>query len=67
VLNGPAARRLDLHLGFLGKGRYRALWARDVGEDGAGLKLEEREAGRDDTLELSLRAGGGVVARFSRR
>jgi len=66
VLNGPAARSLELSLGFLGKGKYRAMLARDKGEDGGALEIEEREAGRRDTLTLSLRAGGGFVARFSR-
>jgi alpha-glucosidase len=66
VLNGPTARSLDLRLGFLGKGTYRAQLVLDKGQEGASVALEEREAGRDDTLTLSLRAGGGFVARFSR-
>jgi len=66
VLNGPGARSLELSLGFLGKGKYRATLARDKGEDGGALEIEEREAARNDTLALSLRAGGGFVARFSR-
>jgi len=66
VLNGPNARSLELSLAFLGKGKYQATLARDKGEDGGALDLEEREASRDDTLALSLRAGGGFVARFSR-
>jgi alpha-glucosidase len=65
VLNGPGARGLELSLGFLGKGRYRATLARDEGEDGGALALEEREATRHDTLQIPLRAGGGFVARFS--
>jgi alpha-glucosidase len=65
VLNGPSAQRLDLRLGFLGKGKYRATLARDKCEDGAALELEERQATRDDALPLSLGAGGGFVARFS--
>jgi alpha-glucosidase len=66
VLNGPAPRDVTLDLGFLGRGKRRALLARDEGEDGAAIELEERELGRDDTLALSLRPGGGFVARFSR-
>ena len=65
VLNGPAPRTIALGLGFLGKGKYRAVLVRDKGEDGAAVELEERELGRDDTLALSLRAGGGFVARLS--
>ena len=44
VLNGPAPRALELDLGFLGKGKYRALLARDKGEDGGGGRA--RGAGR---------------------
>jgi alpha-glucosidase len=66
AVNGPAARTIDLGLGFLGKGRYRALLARDKGEDGAAIDLEERDVEPGDTLALSLRPGGGFVARFSR-
>ena len=66
VLNGPAPRALELDLGFLGKGRYRALLARDKGEDAGALELEERDVARGDMLTLSLRSGGGFVARFSR-
>ena len=66
VLNGPGSRAFDLDLGFLGKGKYRALLAHDKGEDGGAIELEEREATRGDSLALSLRPGGGFVARFSR-
>lgn len=66
VLNGPAPRALELDLGFLGKGRYRALLARDKGEDAGALELEERDVASGDMLTLSLRSGGGFVARFSR-
>jgi alpha-glucosidase len=66
VLNGPGPRTIQLDLGFLGKGKYRALLARDEGDDGGAVELEEREATRGDTIPLSLRPGGGLVARFSR-
>jgi len=66
VLNGPGPRTLELDLGFLGKGKYRVLLARDKGEDGGAVEIGERDATRGDTLPLSLRPGGGFVARFSR-
>jgi alpha-glucosidase len=66
VLNGPAARTLRLDFAFLGEGKYRATLARDQGDDGAMLGLEEREVSRHDRLELPLRAGGGFVARLRR-
>lgn len=64
VLNGPATRQLELELGFLGKGTYRATLLRDRGEDGAAVTLEERTVSRHDRVEIPLRAGGGFVARF---
>jgi alpha-glucosidase len=66
VLNGPAPRSIELDLGFLGQGGSRALLARDKGDDGGAVELEERDATRDEALTLSLRPGGGFVARFSR-
>jgi hypothetical protein len=59
--------RSALGLAFLGKGTYRALLVRDEGEDGGAVELEERDAARGETLALSLRAGGGFVARLSRQ
>jgi alpha-glucosidase len=66
VLNGPAARSLRLPLSFLGKGAYHATLARDRPEAADALTLEARDVQRSDVLELTLRAGGGFVARFSR-
>jgi alpha-glucosidase len=66
VVNGPVARSLDLDLAFLRSGRYKATIARDAGEDGSTLSLDEREVSRGEKLSLRLPAGGGLVARFSR-
>jgi alpha-glucosidase len=65
VLNGPTARRVSVRCGFLGQGRYRAALARDKGEDGAAIELEDGELSRGDVIDLDLRAGGGFVARLS--
>jgi alpha-glucosidase len=66
VLNGPAARTLKLDLGFLGRGRYQAVLASDAGDDGGAVRLDARPVSRGDAIPLSLRPGGGFVARFSR-
>jgi alpha-glucosidase len=65
VLNGPAARQVELRLGFLCEGRYRATLVRDKGDDGAAVDLEDRELSRGNALALDLRPGGGFVARLS--
>jgi alpha-glucosidase len=66
VLNGPQPRTLRLPLSFLGKGAYRALLVRDHPENGAAVSLERRELTRQDTIDLALRDGGGLVARLGR-
>jgi len=64
VLNGREPRGLRLPLSFLGKGAYRATLVRDHPENGAAVVLEERAVAAGDAIELSLRDGGGFVARF---
>lgn len=66
VLNGKTPRTLRVPLSFLGKERYRATLVKDDPENGAGVVLEERALGAKDFVDLSLRDGGGFVARFSR-
>lgn len=66
VLNGKTPRTLRLPLSFLGKHRYRATLVKDDPENGAAVVLEERVVGAKDFVLLSLRDGGGLVARFSR-
>ncbi len=67
VLNGPSARTLKVHLSFLGEGSYRATLVRDQGDDGGAVDLEHRDVVSGDVLDLTLRPGGGFVARFSRQ
>ncbi|MCS7314726.1 MAG: glycoside hydrolase family 97 catalytic domain-containing protein [Bryobacterales bacterium] len=66
AVNGPAPRRLEVPLNFLGGGVYRVLLARDHPGDPAALEVEHREARREQTLSVELLAGGGCLARFSR-
>jgi alpha-glucosidase len=65
VLNGKEPRTLRVPLSFLGKGRYHATLVRDDRVDGAAVQLEQREVTARDFVDLSLRDGGGFVARFS--
>jgi len=65
VLNGPAARTLRVRLSFLPEGAHRAMLVGDRdGQDGA-LEVDHRDAAAGETLDVSLRAAGGFVARFS--
>jgi alpha-glucosidase len=66
VLNGTTPRAFDLDLSFLGRDVHRAMLVRDKGEDGAAVAVEERALSGRDRIPLSLRPGGGFVARFSR-
>jgi alpha-glucosidase len=67
VLNGTAARDVNIPLSFLGKGEYRALLVRDSKESAAAVRKEEATLKRGDSLAISLREGGGFIARFSRK
>ena len=66
VLNGKEPRTLRVPLSFLGKGRYHATLVRDDAVRGDALRLEAREVTAADSVDISLRDGGGFVGRFSR-
>lgn len=66
VLNSKTPRTLRVPLSFLGKGGYRATLVRDHRENGASVELQESVLTAKDFVDLSLRDGGGFVARFSR-
>jgi alpha-glucosidase len=64
VMNGVEPRNITIPLYFL-KGNYKALIAKDgVAPDS--LEMEERNYNQKGILHLSLVAGGGYIARFSK-
>jgi alpha-glucosidase len=67
VMNGAAARDVNIPLSFLGDGEYRAVLVRDSKESAAAVRKEESALKRGDSLAISLREGGGFIARFSRK
>jgi alpha-glucosidase len=67
VVNGPGVRALKVPLTFLGPGEYSTLAIRDHDTDPAAVRVEEFSARRGDTASIDLSAGGGYVARFSRK
>ena len=64
ILNGTNARIVKINLSFLGKGKYQAMFVRDVKENPAAVKIENVTATRADILSIDLQAGGGFISRF---
>lgn len=67
IVNGPTAATIRVPASFLKPGDYRALLVHDRADDPAAVKVEEATVTRDDPLAIELRAGGGFIARFTRR
>jgi alpha-glucosidase len=65
VLNGPAPRKLNVPLMFLGDRNYETMMVRDQPEDAAAVKIENTTLTRRDSIAIDLPAGGGFIARFS--
>jgi len=65
ILNGPAARTIQVPLSFLGPGEYHAMTIRDREDDPAAVQIEHTMARRRDSLRIELANGGGFIARFS--
>jgi alpha-glucosidase len=65
VLNGPAARRIDVPLAFLGEGKHQAMLVRDQPDEPAAVKIENATFSRKDSIAIDLPAGGGFIANFT--
>ena len=64
VLNGPAARSLKVDLKFLGAAPYRATLVRDDPDNAAAERVERATLTRQGSLTITMRAGGGFIARL---
>jgi len=64
VLNGPAARSLKVDLKFLGAAPYRATLVRDDPDNAAAERVEHATLTRQGSLTITMRAGGGFIARL---
>jgi alpha-glucosidase len=64
AVNGPAARKIHMPLGFM-SGRRNALLVSDDPANPASVKVEERAFEAEATLEMDLSSGGGFAARFT--
>lgn len=65
VMNGPQPKTLNVPLSFLGEGEYKAIILRDNAADADAVQIESAERKRTERLDISLREGGGLFARFS--
>jgi alpha-glucosidase len=65
LVNGPAAKSVELPLVFLGEGTYKTALVLDHKEDSAAVQLMETQLRRGESLKVELSAGGGAVARFT--
>jgi len=65
ILNGPAARSIDVQLTFLRVGEHRAMLVRDDLDDPAAVVIENKTIRNRDSIKIEMRAGGGFIARFN--
>lgn len=66
IMNGAQARSIEVPLGFLGGGRYRALLVRDRQDEAAAVDIVRARLGRGDSLTIEMRGGGGFIGRFEK-
>jgi len=67
ILNGLTSRTLRVPLTFLGRGTHRATLVRDDFDNAAAVKMDRQRFGKDQSLVVAMRAGGGFVAKFERQ
>jgi alpha-glucosidase len=64
VLNGPEARTLRVDLKFLAPRSYAAMLVRDDLDNAAAERIERATLTRQGSVDITLRAGGGFIARL---
>jgi alpha-glucosidase len=68
ALNGESAKNVNVDLSFLGKGDYKATTMEDTDNDPTVANIKEGVKFNAKTkLKISLQAGGGYVAAFSKQ
>jgi alpha-glucosidase len=65
LVNGPAARSVQIPLSFLNDSAYRTSLVLDHKNDPAAVEIRDSQSRRSDTLNFELNSGGGAVARFT--
>jgi len=64
IMNGATKRTVKIRLAFLGRSKYQATLARDWKDEAAAITIGNASVGRNDSLTIELRAGGGFIGRF---
>lgn len=64
ILNGEKEREVEIDLSFLGSGKYKKISFRDDTEKLDGAVKKEAFVSKNDVLKISLRSGGGYIARL---
>jgi alpha-glucosidase len=64
ALNGRAARTLTVDLTFLGPATYRGMFVRDDPDNAAAERIERVNLTRHRVLAITMRPGGGFIARL---
>jgi alpha-glucosidase len=64
VLNGSAAKSVDIPLSFLKVGEHKAMLVRDKMDDPAAVIIENSSFRNRDSVKIDMRPGGGFIARF---
>src|SRR6266571_8333529 len=64
IMGGTQPKTLHVPLSFLGEGDYKMVLVRDNPTDDAAVEMENAIRRRTDSLDISLRGGGGLLARF---
>ena len=64
IMNGPSARSVKVPLSFLGNGTFKAMNVRDQLNEPAAVNIEQTSSTKKDSLDITMRAGGGFIGRF---
>lgn len=67
IINGGDEKQYRLDLSFLNDGEYEALLVRDLPGQPAEMETQKVSAGPDDKIDIRMSAGGGFVARLSKK
>jgi alpha-glucosidase len=67
AMNGARGRTVTVDLPFLSAANYTALLVRDKADDPAAVEIESRELRQGQSLELTMRGGGGFVLRLTKQ
>ena len=64
VMNGPTMRAVKVPLIFLGRGKFNAMQVHDDLNESAAVNIELTRVTRDDSVQITMRVGGGYIGRF---